>query len=137
MRPRKPPSPLGVVIRARLKAIGKKTQAWLAEQVGVSPNAVSKWVRFGEISVPNARKAAAALDIDVGELLSHATDIEYSLDLRTPLPAGEPEPGPYLAEDLQPLLDIAAQLTDANRRRLFRHAIDLLREQPPAEKRAS
>ena len=53
---------------ARLKAIGK-TQAWLAEQVGVSTNAVSKWIKTGEISRENLKASADALEISVAQLL--------------------------------------------------------------------
>jgi transcriptional regulator with XRE-family HTH domain len=61
-------SPLGKTIKARLKALGH-TQAWLAEQVGVSENAVSKWIKNGEISRENSIECAAALGISVAQLL--------------------------------------------------------------------
>jgi transcriptional regulator with XRE-family HTH domain len=61
-------SPLGKTIKARLKAAGK-TQAWLAERVGVSENAVSKWIKSGEISRENIKSAADALGISVAQLL--------------------------------------------------------------------
>jgi len=59
---------LGKTIKARLKALGQ-TQAWLAEQVGVSENAVSKWIKNGEISRENIKPAADALQISVAQLL--------------------------------------------------------------------
>lgn len=61
-------SPLGKTIKARLKALDK-TQAWLAEQVEVSENAVSKWIKTGEISRENIKPAAEALQISVAQLL--------------------------------------------------------------------
>jgi transcriptional regulator with XRE-family HTH domain len=61
-------SPLGKTIKSRLKALGR-TQAWLAEQIGVSDNAVSKWVKTGEISRENSIECAAALGIGVAQLL--------------------------------------------------------------------
>jgi transcriptional regulator with XRE-family HTH domain len=61
-------SPLGKTIKARLKALGE-TQAWLAEEVGVSENAVSKWIKSGEISRENIKPAADALQISVAQLL--------------------------------------------------------------------
>jgi transcriptional regulator with XRE-family HTH domain len=61
-------SPIGKTIKTRLKALGH-TQAWLAEQVGVSENAVSKWIKTGEISRDNIKPAADALKISVAHLL--------------------------------------------------------------------
>lgn len=59
---------LGRTIKSRLKALGR-TQAWLAEQVGVSENAVSKWIKTGKISRENIRPVAEALQISVAQLL--------------------------------------------------------------------
>lgn len=61
-------SPIGKTIKARLKALDK-TQAWLAEKVGVSENAVSKWIKTGEISRANIQPAADALQISSAQLL--------------------------------------------------------------------
>ncbi|MGQ0834997.1 MAG: helix-turn-helix transcriptional regulator [Gammaproteobacteria bacterium] len=61
-------NPLGKTIKVRLQQLDQ-TQAWLAEQVGVSENAVSKWIKTGEISRENAKKAAGALQISVAQLL--------------------------------------------------------------------
>lgn len=58
---------LGEVITSRLKLL-KRTQGWLAEQVGVSNFAVTKWVKKGQITLDNAKKAAAALDLSLDEL---------------------------------------------------------------------
>ncbi|MDE2441083.1 MAG: helix-turn-helix domain-containing protein [Betaproteobacteria bacterium] len=46
-----------------------KTQAWLAEQVGVSDNAVSKWIRTGQISRENIPKVARLTGLYPDELL--------------------------------------------------------------------
>lgn len=43
---------LGDYIKSRLRAI-KKTQGWIAEQLDVSDNAVSKWIKTGKISRSN------------------------------------------------------------------------------------
>jgi transcriptional regulator with XRE-family HTH domain len=61
-------SPLGKTIKNRLKTLGR-TQAWLAEQVGVSENAVSKWIKTGEISRSNIQPTADALQISSAHLL--------------------------------------------------------------------
>lgn len=58
----------GELIARRLLEMDR-TQEWLAEKVGVSINAVSKWTRTGKISRENAVLAAKALGITVGELL--------------------------------------------------------------------
>lgn len=61
-------SPLGKTIKTRLKSLGK-TQAWLAETIGVSDNAVSKWIKTGEISRPNIKQVADVLEIPVAQLM--------------------------------------------------------------------
>lgn len=61
-------SPVGKVITARLEQL-QQTQAWLAERVGVSENAVSKWIMSGKISRANSIKTALALDISLAQLL--------------------------------------------------------------------
>jgi transcriptional regulator with XRE-family HTH domain len=61
-------SPIGKTIKSRLKAMDR-TQAWLAEHVGVSENAVSKWIKTGEISRENIKAVADALEISVAHLL--------------------------------------------------------------------
>lgn len=45
-------SELGYFIKRRLKEM-KRTQSWLAEEMLVSDNAVSKWVKTGSISREN------------------------------------------------------------------------------------
>lgn len=71
-----PMSELGRIIRARLLELGE-TQEWLAEQVGVSKNAVSKWIRDGKVSRANAIEAARVLKLTSDQLLlgSPLTDV--------------------------------------------------------------
>jgi transcriptional regulator with XRE-family HTH domain len=61
-------SQLGKIIKARLTEIDA-TQEWLAEQVGVSKMAVSKWIRTGNISRESAIGAARALGLTFEQLL--------------------------------------------------------------------
>lgn len=63
----------GELISRRLMEMDR-TQEWLAEKVGVSINAVSKWTRTGQISRENAVLASKALGITVGELLQEQTE---------------------------------------------------------------
>lgn len=72
-------SPLGKTITSRL-ALMEKTQAWLAEEVGVSENAVSKWILSGKISRENSLRAAKALEMSVAQLLDPEPTLE--LDAR-------------------------------------------------------
>lgn len=74
-------SPLGKIIKARLTEIGK-TQEWLAEQTGVSKNAVSKWIKEGKISRVNAVEAARVLKLTADQLLlgQPLTDVSPSND---------------------------------------------------------
>jgi len=59
---------LGTVIRDRLRQLSK-TQGWLADELGVSNNAVSKWISTGKISRENSIAAAKVLDMSVEALL--------------------------------------------------------------------
>jgi transcriptional regulator with XRE-family HTH domain len=61
-------SPLGKIIKGRLGDLGE-TQEWLAEQLGVSKNAVSKWIKTGQISRENAIAAARVLRLTSDQLL--------------------------------------------------------------------
>ena len=63
----------GDLIARRLAELDK-TQEWLAEKVGVSINAVSKWTRTGRISRDNAKLAAKALGVSVGALLQEEVE---------------------------------------------------------------
>jgi transcriptional regulator with XRE-family HTH domain len=55
-------------IKDRMKAIGM-TQAWLAERVGVSITAVSKWTTDGKVARDNVPRVAAALGLTTDQLL--------------------------------------------------------------------
>lgn len=66
-------SALGQVIDAALKRLGKN-QSWLAEEVGVSDNAISKWKRTGQISRENAVAVADLLALDLDVLLARRAD---------------------------------------------------------------
>jgi transcriptional regulator with XRE-family HTH domain len=55
-------------IKARMKAIGM-TQAWLAEKLGVSIAAVSKWTTDGKVARDNVPRVAAALGLTTDQLL--------------------------------------------------------------------
>lgn len=59
---------IGKNIASRLKTL-MKGQAWLAEQVGVSVNAVSKWTKTGKIARENVPAVAKALGLSVDELI--------------------------------------------------------------------
>ena len=59
---------VGQLIKDALSRMGK-TQAWLAEKVGVSDNAVSKWIRSGQISRENIPMVARLLGLYPDELL--------------------------------------------------------------------
>lgn len=51
-----------------MKAIGM-SQAWLAEKVGVSIAAVSKWTTDGKVARDNVPRVAAALGLTADQLL--------------------------------------------------------------------
>ena len=59
---------IGRKIARRLRALNQ-TQVWLAAQVDVSNNAVTKWIKSGQISVDKAMKVATALEITLDELV--------------------------------------------------------------------
>lgn len=61
----------GIIISRRLAEL-ERTQEWLAEKVGVSINAVSKWTKSGKMARTNVKPVAEALGITVGELLGEA-----------------------------------------------------------------
>lgn len=60
---------IGKLIAARLKALGKR-QAWLAEEAGVSVNAVSKWTKTGKIARENVPRVAQVLEVSADELIN-------------------------------------------------------------------
>jgi transcriptional regulator with XRE-family HTH domain len=65
-------SELGLIIKKRLREL-KYSQDWLAEKVGVSNPAVTKWIKSGKISRENALLVAKALLISVDTLLGERT----------------------------------------------------------------
>ena len=60
---------VGKIILDRLRVL-KQTQTWLAESIGVSNNAVTKWINCGKISRANAVKVADTLNVSTDELLA-------------------------------------------------------------------
>lgn len=62
-------STVWISIKAALDRLDQ-TQDWLAEQVGVSNHAVTKWKQKGEISRENAKKVSALLSIPLDNLLT-------------------------------------------------------------------
>jgi transcriptional regulator with XRE-family HTH domain len=80
-------SRIGRLISLRLGEVGR-TQRWLAEQVGVSDNAVSKWIKSGKVGKKHALKVSALLGVDLGSLLSELdVDLLPSVNTQT----GQPE----------------------------------------------
>lgn len=59
------------VIRDALDRLGR-TQQWLAEQVGVTPQAVTKWIKTGQISREKATEVARVLGVSLDVLLAGA-----------------------------------------------------------------
>lgn len=80
-------SRIGRLISLRLGEVGR-TQRWLAEQVGVSDNAVSKWIKSGKVGKKHALKVSALLGVDLGSLLSEL-DVDLLPSVNTQ--AGQPE----------------------------------------------
>lgn len=111
-------SRIGRLISQRLDEKGK-AQRWLAEQVSVSDNAVSKWIKTGNVSKKNALKVSELLDIPVavllsddgGELLlssnSHADGVNviFTPDNVVPLPPESEWPFPRVSLDRIRALD--------------------------------
>ena len=58
----------GTVIKEALFSLGR-TQSWLAERVGVSNNAVSKWINTHQIAPENISKISTILGIPGADLL--------------------------------------------------------------------
>lgn len=81
---------IGRKIAQRLRALNQ-TQVWLAAQVDVSNNAVTKWIKSGQISIDKAMKVATTLEITLDELLGG----EDGARTRPP----ENAPGPRLVPD--------------------------------------
>lgn len=64
-----PMSPLGKIITRELQRLDRP-QSWLAEEVGVSENAVSKWILTGKISRENAKKVSPIIGVSLDQLLN-------------------------------------------------------------------
>lgn len=62
---------VGDTIRKRLRELGK-SQEWLAGEMDVSSNAVSKWIKTGKISRENAIRVAGILRMSVEQLLANS-----------------------------------------------------------------
>lgn len=93
---------VGDRIRARLEALGKP-QAWLARQIGVTPQAVSKLVTGGTTDTARVYDLATALQTSVAYLKGETTD---------PTPDAIPPASPQvMAEqlDLVPITEISLE----------------------------
>jgi transcriptional regulator with XRE-family HTH domain len=64
---------VGKKIAAALTRL-EKSQGWLAGEMGVSDNAVSKWVRSGKVAKTNIPKLAQLLGLSVDQLLSDTAE---------------------------------------------------------------
>lgn len=62
-------------IKDRMKAIGM-SQAWLAEKVGVSIAAVSKWTTDGKVARDNVPRVAEALGLTTDQLLGTGAPVD-------------------------------------------------------------
>lgn len=74
---------VGDQIREALERLGK-SQTWLAEVMGVSDAAVSKWLRTGEVARDRLVDLARTLEISVDQLLTGApapsSDVQEAFD---------------------------------------------------------
>lgn len=113
---------IGQFIRDRLSAIGK-TQSWLAEECGVSNNAVTKWIKTGKVSRENLLKILPLLG-------SKLEDIPVEEQLQNPYFCSENQ-APYIAKiepvkkniaPLDRLVAIAKTMTDEEIGRLIERA---------------
>lgn len=101
---------LGRVILDRLDEIDKN-QTWLAMQCDVSPNAVSKWIKTGQISTERAIKASTALGLSLDKLLAFAKQDEIIANEEV---AGASfDPGPSIVLKGKTPVVGSAQLGDA------------------------
>ena len=85
-------SEVGQVIRDALR-VERRTQAWLAEECGVSENAVSKWIRTGKISRENLARLSKALRLPIDSLVQGypgPTVVKDGVGAYTARPAGVP-----------------------------------------------
>lgn len=73
-------TPLGKLIKSRLKEM-KKTQAWFAEQCGVSSPAVTKWIKTEKISLDKAILASKILGIQLDDFVDGKNQDEFKRQL--------------------------------------------------------
>lgn len=67
---------VGKKIQTALHEKGK-TQRWLAEQIGVSDYAVTKWIKEGKISRENVGNLARILKMPTSEFIQGADQMSY------------------------------------------------------------
>ncbi|GAA5416807.1 hypothetical protein Pryu01_01846 [Paraliobacillus ryukyuensis] len=80
---------LGSTISKKRKSL-KLSQEYVAEQLGVSRQAVSKWEKNqSEPSTLNLIKLADLFDSDIGELVSPSDNAEEQKDAKTQLDRGQ------------------------------------------------
>lgn len=68
---------IGLKIKKALNDKGK-TQRWLAEQIGVSDFAVTKWIKEGKISRENIGRLAHVLNMSPAEFIQGAESMSYT-----------------------------------------------------------
>lgn len=78
-------TPLGRIILGALKRLDR-TQTWLAAEMDVTEQAISKWLRTGKISRENATKLAPILGVSTDHLLrpDSVTDADEEWSKMTP-----------------------------------------------------
>lgn len=126
---------LGDYIKSRLKAI-KKTQGWVAEQLEVSDNAVSKWIKTGKISRENFIKLLPLLggkppllgDFIEGEAIRVDEEKIHVSVFESP---------PRQTTGMDELITLAGQLDALRMGMLIKTARDLLSEMPAKQTPAS
>lgn len=80
-------SHFGTVLKNRLEAL-EKTQRWLADALGVSDQAVSKWIKTGSISLDHAKEVASLLGVSLDSLVNkeaHPGEVLYQTLMRLPI----------------------------------------------------
>jgi hypothetical protein len=117
-------SNLGTYIKSRIRELGK-TQGWVAESLGVSNNAVSKWIKSGKIGRENFFSLVALLGSE------NAPFIGDLIESESPKPANVTI---LPAHDLymRTLKSIADSMSDEGRSQLLGMA-KLLAAQYPAQ----
>ena len=131
-------SELGIYIKARLKFL-RKTQMWLAEEMGVSNNAVTKWVKSGKISRENFFVLVAKLGSAGAPYLPEVIGHEKEDD--TTSAAEIPGVVPLVAKpqrdiDIEEIVRIASSIDATGLGMLLMAAREIAKERP-ASKTAS